>query len=105
MQPNELDNFMNLLFAELLNRCPKDTGNMVNHILIGETEDYYEITITAPKDNYDYARSVNYALNAKADGRALSVKEAKNYRWIEKAIARSTEVFTGDIPQVELNDI
>lgn len=97
MNPNEMKNYFCLLFSNLQALCPRDTGNMYRHITVGEDEDNYYIFINAPTArNYDYARAVNEGLRAKFYGTKMTSKERKNYKWIEKAIARTTKVFNGD---------
>lgn len=97
MTPNEMKNYFSLLYANLQAFCPKDTRNMYRHITIGEDEKYYYIFVNAPTTRgYDYARAVNEGLRAKYYGVEMTPKEAANYRWIEKAIYRTTKVFNGN---------
>lgn len=85
--------FWQLAYTQLLNMCPRDTHNMVNHITLEDRGDAWVITISGPTVKYDYAKAVNYGLSAKANGRTMSVKEQRNYMWIERALAQAAEVF------------
>lgn len=81
------------LWTMLMLNCPFDTGNTARNIEMEDHGDYYIISIKAPqKSGYDYAKAVNYALNAKAQGRTRSVKEERNYLWIERSIEQAKEL-------------
>ena len=60
-------------------------------------DDYWEIEITAPSDNGDYAKDVNYALKAKRDGRAPKGKEIHNYMWVERTTKQTAESTSGSV--------
>lgn len=80
------------LYTILQATCPYDTGNMKSHITMQENEKEYIINISAPKGTYDYAIAVNEALAAKSQGRSRSVKEERNYHWIQRAIKQAGEM-------------
>ena len=84
------------LLQVLYPTCPYDTGNMLSHIKLEETPEYFKITINAPKQTkrgtYDYARAVNEGLNALYQGRPRSVKEERNYHWIQRAVTQAAQL-------------
>lgn len=100
------------LLRVLYPTCPYDTGNMLSHIKLEETPEYFKITITAPKEtkkgHYDYAISVNEGLAAKAQGRSRSVKEERNYHWIQRAVQQAAQLtaekvtFEGGLPDASI---
>lgn len=89
------------LFSNLLNKCPKDTYNMVTHITMYESQDNYMIEIAAPYlsnpktrkatiNGYtDYAEAVNNSEFLTNGGKN------PNYHWIEKTIERTIKVLNG----------
>lgn len=92
--------FYYLLYMTLLATCPVDTRNMVSHITLEDAGDHWIITISGPAIDesgkfFDYARAVNYGLNAIEQGRPMSTKESRNYKWIERAIKRASMLATG----------
>ena len=94
--------FYYYLLQVLYPTCPYDTGNMVSHIVLDETPEYFIIKINAPTARgYDYAVAVNEALCAQAQGRTRSIKEERNYHWIQRAIKQAAQLtagqFSGDI--------
>lgn len=82
-----------VLFTALINRCPRDTHNMVDNITLLEMEDAWKIRISGPTLKYDYAEAVNLALAAMAQGRPLSVKEQNNLHWVDLTIDQVCSVF------------
>lgn len=94
-----------LLYSTLLAQVPIDTRNMQNSMFyeVNEELGYYDIVITAiSKKGYDYARAVNYALAAKAQGRPMSVKESHNLNWVERVIKQVSDSTTGGRAEYEL---
>jgi hypothetical protein len=80
------DDFYYLLYTTLLANVPKDSRNMVNHI---HHVDHWEITISGPRDGYDYAKRVN-----EQQGMVMSGpnKGANNYHWVERTVAQVAHV-------------
>ena len=93
----EDNSFYYLLWSNLVAMCPVYTRNMQRNIMLYDYGDYWEIEITAPSDNGDYAKDVNYALKAKRDGRAPKGKEIHNYMWIERTIKQTAESTSGSV--------
>lgn len=94
-----------LLYTTLLAQVPIDTRNMQNSMFyeVNEELGYYDIVITAINNKgYDYARAVNYALAAKAQGRPMSVKESHNLNWVERVIKQVSDSTTGGQTEYEL---
>ena len=82
---NEEREFIETLYSLLLAHCPVDTRNMVTHIFKYDYGTYQEIRIEV-----DYAKAVNY-------NRQRTPKEARNYRWVEKAIEQASEIYGANI--------
>lgn len=109
---DEVQVFYYNLLAILYPTCPYDTGNMLSHIKLEETPEYFKITINAPKESkrghYDYARSVNEGLCAKNQGRTRSAKEERNYHWIQRACKQAAQltaekvIFEGGLPDASI---
>lgn len=87
--------FYYLLYTTLLANCPKDTRNMVSHIILTDMGEYWDIDISGPRDGYDYARAVNY-------NRQRTPKEARNYKWVERTIRQVMDVLGVEV-QYELS--
>lgn len=89
------------LLQVLYPTCPYDTGNMLSHIVLSETPEYFIIKINAPTaKGYDYAIAVNEALCAQYQGRTRSIKEERNYHWVQRAIKQAAQLtgqFYGDV--------
>lgn len=91
------------LLQVLYPTCPYDTGNMVSHIELEETPEYFLIKINAPTaKGYDYAEAVNEGLAAKFYGRPRSTKEERNYHWIQRAV-KQAGLLTGQDVSVDIN--
>ena len=91
------------LLQVLYPTCPYDTGNMVSHIVVEETPEYFVVKINAPTaKGYDYAIAVNEGLCAAYQGRTRSVKEERNYHWVQRAVQQAAQL-TGQIVNVDIN--
>lgn len=91
--------FYGNLIQVLRQQCPFRTGNMLNHITYEQTPDYYAITIEAPVFDkakksvvYDYSQAVNEGLAAKAQNRARSAKEERNYHWVQRSCKQAASL-------------
>jgi hypothetical protein len=69
-----MEDFMNVLLTTLIANCPFDTGNMKTHITFEDLGDYYNIRISGPTANFDYAKAVN-------ENMQRGSKEIKNYHF------------------------
>lgn len=88
------DNFYYNFYTNLLAVMPKDTGNMLSSTKMYEDYENFYVLITAKNKNYDYARSVNYGLKAKADNRPMTFKEMRNYMFVENCLKQAS-ILTG----------
>lgn len=86
--------FYYVLYTTLLTLSPRDTGNMVSHITLTDMGDEWLIQISGPLTTasgfYDYAKAVNYNPQRTA-------KEAKNYKWVERAIQQASALFGSEV--------
>jgi hypothetical protein len=82
--------FYYTLYKTLLANTPVDTGNMLSHITLEDYGEYWKITISGPKGNYDYAQDVNYNPQRTA-------KERKNYKWVERTVRQVSETIAGSV--------
>ena len=81
------------LLQVLYPTCPYDTGNMLSHISLEETPEYFIIKINAPTaKGYDYAEAVNEGLCAEFQGRPRSAKEERNYHWVQRAVEQAARL-------------
>lgn len=105
MAMNAKDVFTITLFNRLRSKTPIDTGNMLAHTTMEETnQNITELTISAPmrarqglmskrtgrtigevKDDYDYARHVNYASNS------------KHQFWVEHQIKETVNIVMSNV--------
>ena len=81
--------FYYLLYTTLLANVPVDSRNMLDNIELDDMGDYWEITISGPRDGYDYAMRVN-----EQQGMVMSGpnKGANNYHWVERTVAQVAHV-------------
>ena len=86
------------LYSILMPTCPFRTGNMKSHITFTQAPNYCIVKIEAPINDskgalvYDYAVAVHEGLAAKAQNRAMSPKEARNYHWVQRAVKQAAEL-------------
>lgn len=88
--------FYETLWVTLLANSPKDTRNMVRHIVQFDFGDTFWINISGPtEDGYDYASFVNY-------NPQRTPKEMRNFKWVERTINEVVETLGGNA-QYELS--
>lgn len=89
-----MDTFVNNVWLVLLSTCPVDTGRMVSNMRLEQYGGIAKITISAvnPKTMYNYALAVNEGLAAAHQGRAMSVKEARNFHWVQKSLNTAAQI-------------
>ena len=98
------EQFVNLLFANLVQACPKKTGNLARQIRLMTTPSYYKIVISEGVPN---ARAVNYNWARRDEENRKNYeqrglhKEKDNYRWVERII-NTTAMSTGGVVKNEL---
>lgn len=89
-----MDTFINNVWLVLLSTCPVDTGRMVSNMRMENAGPVTKITISAvnPDTMYNYALAVNEGLAAKYQGRAMSVKETRNFHWVQKSLSTAAQI-------------
>ena len=86
--------FYYVLYTTLQANCPKDTFNMVDHITLTDMGDYWIISISGPRDGYDYARDVNEQQLPTQSG---PNKGKINYHWVERTIKQVSHLFGKEV--------
>lgn len=86
--------FYYVLYTTLLANAPVLTGNMVENITLEDYGDYWLITVSGPRDGYDYARKVNEQILPTQSGKN---KGRVNYHWIERVIQQVAYLFGTEV--------
>jgi hypothetical protein len=90
--------FYYVLYTTLLANCPVDSRNMVDNLEMDDMGDYWLITISGPRGDYDYAEKVNEQIIPTQSG---PNKGRDNFMWIERTIEQVAGLF-GIVPRYEV---